>query len=135
MRDLVLFIHILLGLMLILFPIIILIQRDLKSTMSRTLAVLAAVASWAILVPAGILYLVFYPATKSLILAGGWPWAHRILMETKEHWGLLLPMIGTYAVVLTFKNDQRSSKWWILLIVLSIALAIMGRLVTMAGVQ
>lgn len=33
----------------------------------------------------GYWYLHFYPAEKALILAGPWPFAHNIFMETKEH--------------------------------------------------
>jgi len=33
----------------------------------------------------GYWYLHFYPAEKALILAGPWPFAHNVFMETKEH--------------------------------------------------
>lgn len=43
----------------------------------------------------------FYPAEKALILAGPWPAAHNIFMETKEHLffatailALLLPIVA-----------------------------------------
>jgi hypothetical protein len=33
----------------------------------------------------GYWYVHFYPAEKALILAGPWPFAHNLFMETKEH--------------------------------------------------
>jgi len=33
----------------------------------------------------GYWYLHFYPAEKAVILAGPWPFAHNVFMETKEH--------------------------------------------------
>jgi hypothetical protein len=33
----------------------------------------------------GYWYLHFYPSEKALILAGPWPFAHNLFMETKEH--------------------------------------------------
>lgn len=90
--------------------------------------------SWLLLLPSGKLYLTFYPATKLLIKAGTRPWAHSIIMEIKEHWGLLLPMIATVAagLILSGKNKE-SRKWWILLIILTLLIGVMGRIVTLGG--
>lgn len=38
-------------------------------------------------------YLNYYPVAKAEIKAGPNPWVHGILMETKEHIGLLEPMV------------------------------------------
>ena len=103
MRDLMLYLHIIAGLSLIVFPVIILIQ-DRKSTWIRPLSFLTASISWLLLLPSAKLYLTFYPATKTLIKAGSWPWAHSIFMETKEHWGLLLPVIATTAAFLVYSG-------------------------------
>ena len=93
-----------------------------------------AAISWLLLLPAGLLYLTFYPATKTVIKAGAWPWAHSIVMETKEHWGLLLPIIATTAAFLVYSGKFRESrKWWILLIMLAALIGVMGRIVTMGG--
>jgi len=56
-------------------------------------------------------------------------WLHSILMETKEHWGIFLPIIGTTAAFMTHHNDKKAKQWWILLSILSILLAIMGRMI------
>ena len=135
MRDAVLFAHIILGAALAVLSIIILLEmKKKKSSILRPLSVLTAGLSWSVLVPAGILYINFYPATKTLIKAGAWPWAHSIFMETKEHWGLLLPVIATVAagMVLTGKI-QESRKWWLLLIAVTILIGVMGRVVKLGA--
>lgn len=135
MRDFVLFAHILLGLALILLPILILLELKKKSYWLKPLSFAAAAISWLMLLPAGKLYITFYPATKTLIKAGQYPWLHSILMETKEHWGLLLPVIATVAAWLVFSGKpEESRKWWILVIALSALLGIMGRLIKMGAV-
>ncbi len=129
MRDLLLFIHVILGFSLVALPIVILFNK--KSSWLKPLSAITAAASWLLLIPAGKLYITFYPATKTLIKAGSKPWLHSIFMETKEHWGILLPIIATVAAGLVFKNKYKQSrKWWILLIILSVLIGIMGRLIT-----
>ena len=136
MRDFVLFAHIILGLALIAFPIIILLYLKKQTNWIKPLSFATAAISWILLLPAGKLYITFYPATKTLIKAGAWPWAHSIIMETKEHWGLLLPIIATLATGLVFTGKAKESKkWWILTIVLSILLGVMGRIVKVGALQ
>ncbi len=134
MRDIVYFGHLLLGIALVILPLLILNEANRKSKLIRPLSALAAASSWLILLPAGMLYTAFYPATKTLIKAGAWPWAHSIMMETKEHWGLLLPVIATVAAWLVFSNRVKESRrWWILVLVVSILIAVMGRVVKMGA--
>ena len=40
------------------------------------------------------LYINYYPAAKAVINAGSSPWVHGILMEIKEHIGLIEPMLA-----------------------------------------
>ena len=135
MRDLVLIAHILIGLALIVLPVLILRLSSKKSVLLKPLAGLAAILSWLLLLPAGILYIMFYPATKTLIKSGPYPWLHSILMETKEHYGLLLPLIATLAAYLVFTNKTKESrKWWILLIVISLLIGILGRLLKIGAI-
>ena len=135
MRDLVLFAHIILGLALITFPILILLYLKKRSTWLKPLSFVTVAISWILLLPSGKLYITFYPATKTLILAGTKPWLHSILMETKEHWGLLLPIITTLAAGLVFENKlEESKKWWVLIIILSLLIGIMGRIIKLGAV-
>lgn len=136
MRDFVLFAHIILGLALIAFPLLILLYLRKKPSWLTALSVLTAALSWLLLLPAGILYIMFYPATKTVIKAGAWPWAHSVLMETKEHWGLLLPFIATVAAGLIYTNKtEESKKWWILLVVLSVLLGVLGRIIKIGALR
>ena len=132
MRDLMLYLHIIAGLSIIVLSIVILLQMQKKSTWLKPLSALTAAISWLLLLPSAILYTVFYPATKTLIKAGAWPWAHSIFMETKEHWGLLIPIIATTAAGLVFTGRiKESRKWWILLLALATLIGIMGRIGTL----
>ena len=134
MRDLMLYLHIIAGLSIIVLSILILLQMQKKSTWLKPLSALTAAISWLLLLPSALLYIIFYPATKTLIKAGAWPWAHSIFMETKEHWGLLIPIIATTAAGLVFTGKvKESKKWWILLLALAALIGVMGRIVTLGG--
>ena len=134
MRDLAYFGHLLLGVGLVVLPIIILVNLKEKPKWLKAVSAITAAISWLLLLPAGLLYLAFYPATKTVIKAGAWPWAHSIIMETKEHWGLLLPVVATVATLLVFDGKEaESKKWWILLLAVSFLIAIFGRIVKMGA--
>lgn len=136
MRDIVLLSHIILGISLIVLSILILLESKKKSKYLKLLSVITAALSWLMIIPSGYLYIKFYPATKTLIKAGSWPWAHSIIMETKEHWGLLIPIIATLAAGLVLADKTKESKkWWMLLIILSIIIGIMGRVIKMGALQ
>jgi hypothetical protein len=51
----------------------------------RMASLLAAACMCAAWICGGYWYLHFYPADKTLILQGPWPFAHNLFMETKEH--------------------------------------------------
>jgi|SRR3989338_6223570 len=135
MRDFVLFAHIILGLALIAFPILIITGLKKQSNWLKPFSILTAAVGWILLLPSGKLYLTFYPATKTLINAGSKPWLHSILMETKEHWGLLIPITATVAAGLVLTNrPEESKRWWILVIIISILVGVMGRIIKMGAV-
>lgn len=134
MRDLVYFLHLLIGLSLVVLPILILINIGKNPKIVKWASILTALLSWLLLIPAGTLYLTFYPATKTLILAGSSPWAHEIGMEVKEHLGLIVPLIATVGMLLVKNGDEEASrKWWILLLIIVLAIGVLGRIVTMGA--
>jgi hypothetical protein len=51
----------------------------------RAASILTAICMALAWICGGYWYLHFYPAEKALILAGPWPFAHNVFMETKEH--------------------------------------------------
>lgn len=134
MRDLVYFAHLLLGMALVALPFVIRSLLENKSALAKPVSIATAALSWIMLLPSGILYTVFYPATKTVVKAGSWPWAHSIVMETKEHWGLLLPVIVTLAAILVLQNKGKESrKWWLLAAVLALLIGVLGRIVKMGA--
>lgn len=95
--------HVLLGLLgIVLFTMVLvgLLRskpklRALK--LSSLVGLLSFLGSWVL---GGYYYVVFYgDAVKPIIKAGDYPWAHLVLMETKEHAFLFLPIL---AIVVTF---------------------------------
>lgn len=136
MRDLMLYLHIIVGVLIIVLSIVILRNIQKKPKWLKQASLFTAAISWLMLIPSGILYRVFYPATKTLIKAGSRPWAHSVIMETKEHWGLLIPVIATVAAGLVYSGKlKESKKWWILLIVVATLIGIMGRIVVLGGIK
>jgi hypothetical protein len=51
----------------------------------RTASLVTAVAIAGAWLCGGYWYLRFYPSERAIILAGPWPFAHNVFMETKEH--------------------------------------------------
>lgn len=51
-------------------------------------------------------YITYYPAAEAEIKAGPNPWAHGILMEVKEHIGLIEPMIMLLVAVLVWGSSD-----------------------------
>ncbi len=134
-RDTVLFLHVIMGLLVAVLAVWALLELNKKSSLVKPLSVGAAIVSWVSVLPAARLYLLFYPPTKTLIKAGPAPWAHSIIMETKEHWALLVPLIVTVAAWLVISGKEKESKkWWILAIVMIALIAVLGRVVKMGAV-
>ena len=118
------------GISLVILPLIIIRGLRKKSSWIKPTALITAIISWVLLLPSGITYIVNYPARKAIIKAGSFPWIHLILMETKEHWGILLPLIVTVAAGLVYSGKAKESKrWWKLTFSLSVLMGILGMIV------
>ena len=134
MRDLVYFGHLILGISVVVASFLVIRGIKTKASWVKPLSALTATISWLLLLPSSILYITFYPATKTLVKAGSWPWAHSIIMETKEHWGILLPLFVTVAALMVYNGKtEESKKWWILILVVSVLIAVMGRIIKMGA--
>ncbi|HWE50147.1 MAG TPA: hypothetical protein VG273_10180 [Bryobacteraceae bacterium] len=70
----------------------------------RTAAYLTAFCMVAAWICGGYWYVRFYPAEKTLILAGPWPFAHNVFMETKEH---LFFVTGILALLLPIATREK----------------------------
>ena len=99
------------------------------------------VLSW---ITGGYYYVKYYgTSVKALIKEGPSPWAHSIIMETKEHIFLLLPFIAifTYLLIKYYSKDiikNKSLKKATLLLCLltfliSMSMAFMGYLISTAA--
>ncbi len=67
----------------------------------RSAAFAVAVCIAAAWILGGYWYLHFYPADKTLILKGPWPFAHNLFMETKEHLFFLTLILSFYLPLAT----------------------------------
>ncbi len=70
----------------------------------QTLAILTTLCMTAAWICGGYWYVHFYPAEKTLILKGPWPFAHNIAMETKEH---LFFVTGILAFLLPITTREK----------------------------
>jgi hypothetical protein len=59
-------------------------------------ALVAAIAMGVAWVLGGYWYVHFYPADKAIILKGPWPFAHDLIMETKEHLVFITGILAFY---------------------------------------
>ncbi len=91
----------------------------------RAVALLVAVTMAAAWICGGYWYVQFYPAEKTLILAGPWPFAHKVFMEVKEH---LFFITGILALLLALaaRENLCSNAMARRLVILITGLAIEG---------
>ena len=145
-RDLILYAHIGLGIIIAIAFIWVLIEaRNRSFRDSKNAGLAGAIAAWLTLIIGGYYYLTFYPPIKTLILAHAWPWAHEILMETKEHWIFILAPFATLLALMMWKagpqamKNEEMRKFVMtgskIIIVITLAIAVMGRLISMAGLS
>jgi hypothetical protein len=82
--------------------------REESAGRTRNAALIAAVCMLAAWILGGYWYLRFYPADKTIILNGPWPFAHNLFMETKEHFFFLTLILTLYLVFAT-RNKLRAN--------------------------
>jgi hypothetical protein len=93
----------------------------------RRMSVAVAIAMWIAYLIAGYWYIVFYAPDKAVILKGPWPFAHNVLMETKEHLVMMLLLLATYLPIaargrLASSAAARTVVLWTSSLVFSLAL-------------
>ncbi|MBF0474917.1 MAG: hypothetical protein HQK59_03630 [Deltaproteobacteria bacterium] len=59
---------------------------------------------WLAFLIGGYWYVTYYYADKALILKGPWPFAHHLVMETKEHLVLMLLLLTTFLPITASGN-------------------------------
>ena len=113
-------------------------KRELPRGFLKTFSLisfLSYAASWA---TAAYYYVLLYgKAVKPVILAGKYPWAHTIFMESKEHIFLLIPFLSLLtAAIIWFLGNRLQSDESLRSATAALALVtfLIGVFVTIAGV-
>lgn len=97
----------------------------------RAAALLSAGLIWLAYIVGGYWYVLFYGADKAIIKAGPWPFAHGLVMESKERIFLSLLLVATLLPIAAFANLQvrksaRQLVYWSALTVIGLGLAMEG---------
>ena len=97
----------------------------------RRMSWAAAAAMWLAFIIGGYWYVTAYSADKAIILKGPWPFAHNLVMETKEHLVIMLLLLVTYLPIVASNNlatskDARKLMLWLTGIIAMLALAMDG---------
>ena len=97
----------------------------------RRTSVGAAVFMWLAFLIGGYWYVTAYKVDKAVILKGPWPFAHNMVMETKEHLVILLLLVATYLPIAASENlvqskDARKLVLWVAATMAVLALAMDG---------
>jgi hypothetical protein len=91
----------------------------------------AAGFMWLTFLIGGYWYVTSYKIDKAIILKGPWPFAHNMVMETKEHLVIMLLLLVTYLPIVAADNlaaskDARKLMLWVTVLVALLALAMDG---------
>ena len=97
----------------------------------RKMSWAAAAVMWIAFVIGGYWYVTSYKVDKAIILKGPWPFAHNLLMETKEHLVIMLLLLVTYLPIAAANNlaankDARRLMLWVTGLTALLALAMDG---------
>ena len=99
----------------------------------RGMALLAAVLVWATLIVGGYWYVVYYGADKALIKAGPWPFAHGLVMESKEHIFFMMLLLATFLPIVTAGDIVRRAATRTVVLWSSALVVLMGLAMEGAG--
>ena len=112
MKDIILFAHPTFGVLAIIAAVWVFVGTlnisPANLSRVRIVAVIAAVfmvLSWAF---GGYWYVSYYAPEKAIILKGPWPWAHSIVMETKEHLFFIPLILALYLPIAVAADLIRS---------------------------
>lgn len=112
MSDIILFAHPTLGVLGVLAGVWVFVETLNASEANARRLWLASLACTLFIAGAWMLggywYVNYYYADKAIILKGPWPWAHNIVMETKEHLFFIPLVLALYLPFVTRGNLARS---------------------------
>jgi hypothetical protein len=108
MSDIILFAHATFGVLGILASVWVLVEALNASEINRGrtyyVSLVAASCMVLALLLGGYWYVTYYAAEKAIILKGPWPFAHNLVMETKEHLFFVPLVLALYLPILTRVN-------------------------------
>ncbi len=108
MNDLILYSHPTFGVLGVLCAVWLLVEalNATEANQNRIRYAAYAVAGFIVLAWAagGYWYVNFYYAEKAAILKGPWPWAHTLVMETKEHLFFIPLILALYLPIVAVRK-------------------------------
>ncbi|RMD67921.1 hypothetical protein D6817_00170 [Candidatus Pacearchaeota archaeon] len=111
-------------------------RRLKRAQIAASLGIACFLLSW---IFGGIFYVNTYtPHEKPLVKAGPKPWAHSIVMETKEHVFLLLPLLSFFALMLLKKGEahvdgKRKDELRRAVLLISVVIVLLAGLIALSG--
>jgi hypothetical protein len=112
MNEIILFAHPTFGVLAIIAAVWVLVEtlNVSPANLGRVRAVAAVTAAFMVLswVLGGYWYVNYYGPEKAMILRGPWPWAHSIVMETKEHLFFIPLILALYLPIAAAADLIRS---------------------------
>lgn len=105
--------------------------NETNLTRIRRMSLGAAAFMWLAFLIGGYWYVTDYKVDKAIILQGPWPFAHNMIMETKEHLVILLLLVATYLPIVAAENlaknkDARKVMLWVTATIAVLALVMDG---------
>ena len=103
MKEIILMLHPTFGVLGVLAAVWVFVEVLNASAQNRAriqrVALLAAIFIWLSYLAGGYWYVQYYSVDRDIIKAGPWPFAHTVVMETKEHVFFALLLLSTYLPV------------------------------------
>jgi hypothetical protein len=135
MTEIILMAHVLFGVACLITAVWLFVDvlhvNEINLARIRRTSLGAAVFMWLAFLIGGYWYVTSYKVDKAIILKGPWPFAHNMVMETKEHLVILLLLVATYLPIVASENlakskDARKLMLWVTAAIAVLALAMDG---------
>ena len=108
MSEIILMSHVLFGVACIVAAVWLFVEvlhaSEANLARIRRVSCAAATVMWLAFIIGGYWYVTAYKADKAIILKGPWPFAHDLVMETKEHLVIMLLLLVTYLPIAASNN-------------------------------
>ncbi|MDO8561356.1 MAG: hypothetical protein Q7S05_00840 [bacterium] len=130
MREFLLMIHPTTGALAILAALWVFVETLNASERNRVRllwgSALTAVLMVVTLIVGGYWYVVYYAADKAIILKGAWPFAHSLVMETKEHFFFATLILSILLPIVVRGNDLVTNHGARILVLVITALVVLS---------